>query len=113
MLEIAKKVGELTKYDGSGDKAAIALAKEAALEAAAEYQKTEKKAMDRLRRKAQQKRDQYGDEAPEYTDVNKEYYKQKARYEQVKKILASTNSASLQAAAEVDKAKWGKALADW
>jgi len=83
----------MTKIEGTGDEEADKALKAAALEVALEYKAAEKKAMTRLRKAAQALRDELGDESPEYIEANNKYYKQKAIYEQIEKILANTNSA--------------------
>ena len=112
-LEIVKKVGELTKVELTGDEAVDNAAKAAALEVALEYKKTVKKAMNRLKKAAKKLKEELGEEVPEFAEANAKYYKQKAVFEQVKKILAKTDEASQQAAAASDKARFGGELAGW
>jgi len=112
-LEIVKRVQDMTRIEPTGDADADKALKEAALETALAYRKQEKKAMNKLRRSADELKDELGEEAPEYLDAKAEYYRQKAIFEQIKTILASTNSASTQAAAALDKARFSRALDEY
>jgi hypothetical protein len=83
------------------------------LEAALAHQKQEKKEMKRLRRKQEDLLEELGEEDPEFLEAKGAYYKQKAIFEQIKQILASTNTAGAAAAAALDKAKFTRALDEY
>lgn len=111
--EIVAAVQKLTTFVATGDEIADAAAKEVALEAASGYQAEEKEKMVRLRRQAKDLKEANGEDDTRYIETNARYYKQKAIFKQVKKILKNTNSAGASAQAEVDKAKFGGELAGY
>ena len=69
--------------------------------------------MDRLRRQSADLKETVGEDDASYIELHAKYYAQKARFEQIKKILKNTNSAGAAAQAEVDKANFGGELAGW
>jgi vacuolar-type H+-ATPase subunit E/Vma4 len=103
----------MTKIEPTGDEEADKAARELGLEVALEYKAQEKKTTQRLKKALNKLKDKVGEEDPQYLEAKAAYYKQKAIFEQVKKILGNTGQASQEAAAEVDKARFGGELAQW
>jgi len=112
-LEIVKFVQGLATAVQTGDEEADGIAKEAALAAALEYRDQQKATMKRLKRAAQKAAEQLGEDTPEYADADAAYYKQKAIFEQVQKLLANTGSKGKAQQEEVDRARFGGELPGW
>ena len=69
--------------------------------------------MNRNKKAAAAFKEDLGEDSAEFIEANTKYYKLKAAFDQIKKILDSRGQAGKQAAAEVDKARFGGALADY
>jgi hypothetical protein len=83
------------------------------LEGALEYMAKEKRSVSRAKKAAAAAKDDLGEDSAEYKEANAKYYKLKAAFDQIKTILNSRGQASQQAAAEVDKARFGGELDDY
>lgn len=77
---------------------------------AKDYLNDQRRARDKLRKELAAMKEKDGDETKAYNEKNKEYYTQKAIYEQVLKLVSKSGSASQKAALETEKARFSRDL---
>lgn len=110
MLAIVRKVQALTKVTITKDAKVDKANKEAALRKAKDYLNDQRRSRDKLKKALAAMKDKDGDETKAYDDLKKQFYTQKAIYEQVNKLVSKSGSASQKAALETEKARFSRDL---
>jgi len=110
-LAIVQKVKKLASYvKVAGDANKTKQNKAASLVKAQEYMREERRKRDKLKKVMDGAKPDDGTVTKAYNDAKIAFYKQKAVYEQINKLVANAGASSAKAAEETDKARFVRAI---